>query len=170
MIVQVRARPHSGRMREKVLAFMRLVNFEATADLVAENLVGQFDTGFKSAFGEELPTDAAEALVVVKTALIEHRDLLERAVAEVYEKHFTEAEIDALLAFYQSPIGRRLAEIGSAIQTAIAEASNAWTNDAIKSVEPHLTRLLGTPEPAAAAAAAVPANDTDLEPTAPTAA
>lgn len=145
-------------MRDKVLQFMAMQDFEGMANELVESLIGQFRMGFKEAFGEELPTDAAQALDAVAKALQAKHHELQNAVAEVYETHFTEAELDSLLAFYQGDVGKKLMSVGVALQGAIGDASNIWQTNALKDANPELSRLLGmSPAPTAEASVAAPA-------------
>ncbi len=43
-----------------------------------------------------------------------------------YDRVFTLEEIEQQIAFYQSPLGRRIAETGPALASAITETSRRW--------------------------------------------
>lgn len=135
-------------MREKVLLFMSLTGFDSMVDPLIESITGQFRIGFESNLGEKLPSDAAEAIKVVNTALVRNQAALRDEVAGVYETHFTEQEIDEMISFYKSPVGEKLSASGVIFQTAISEASDRWSSAVIKTVEGDLARILGVNTPA----------------------
>jgi uncharacterized protein len=55
-------------------------------------------------------------------------DMLE-AIVPVYEKHFDESDLDALIAFYETPVGRKLAEKNAAIFKDTSAAGQKWVQD-----------------------------------------
>ena len=129
-------------MKDKISIFLDATGFEKYAGIMIDNLVGQFRNGFKEGFGEDLPAEPSEALSLVSTTLKEKRAELRNRVIEVYAKHFSEEEIDGLIAFYQGPIGHRLATIGETVQSEVGQASNEWGNEMIKTIEPELAKIL----------------------------
>jgi len=56
------------------------------------------------------------------------RDVLQLvdSLVPVYAAHFTKAELDQLVRFYESPIGRRLAEVQPLITQASMQAGQRW--------------------------------------------
>jgi hypothetical protein len=55
-----------------------------------------------------------------------HRGELEDMVITVYDRHFTTDELRQLLAFYQTPIGKKLLEAQPAIVRESMEAGQQW--------------------------------------------
>jgi hypothetical protein len=51
---------------------------------------------------------------------------LMRMILPIYDKHFTHAEIRQLIAFYQSPLGRKISTTLPQIQQESIEAGQAW--------------------------------------------
>jgi hypothetical protein len=79
---------------------------------------------------ESRPDIPGRAVAVVNQEvlkLFEERidELLERIVP-VYEKHFSAAEIDALLAFYRTPAGRKAIAVMPAVMSESVAAGQAW--------------------------------------------
>ena len=52
--------------------------------------------------------------------------VLEEQIGEVYKKHFTSAEIKQLIAFYESPIGKKLVSEQPQIQTESYQLGSEW--------------------------------------------
>lgn len=52
--------------------------------------------------------------------------VLEEQIGEVYKKHFTSAEIKQLIAFYESPIGKKLVSEQPQIQTESYQLGTEW--------------------------------------------
>jgi len=76
---------------------------ENTYKVVIDQMVAAFKTQ-KSNVPEEFWTEMGAEMV--KTSMTDLVDML----APVYEKHLTLADINGLIAFYQSPIGKKFAE------------------------------------------------------------
>ncbi|MGH9713992.1 MAG: DUF2059 domain-containing protein [Candidatus Acidiferrales bacterium] len=55
------------------------------------------------------------------------------AVAPVYQKHFTKGDIDALVAFYSSPVGQKVIKELPAIQGDVLQASSGIFQKMMKS-------------------------------------
>jgi hypothetical protein len=51
---------------------------------------------------------------------------LMQAILPIYDKHFTHQEIRQLIAFYQSPLGRKISTTLPEIQRESVEAGRAW--------------------------------------------
>jgi uncharacterized protein len=53
-------------------------------------------------------------------------DELMKAILPIYDKHFTHQEIRQLIAFYESPLGRKISTTLPGIQRESVEAGRAW--------------------------------------------
>ena len=53
-------------------------------------------------------------------------DELMKAILPIYDKHFSHQEIRQLIAFYQSPLGRKISTTLPEIQQESVEAGRAW--------------------------------------------
>lgn len=62
-------------------------------------------------------------------------ELTERMVA-VYERHFTEAQLDGLIAFYESPLGQHLLDEQPAIQRESAEIGQKYALEKLQQLKP----------------------------------
>lgn len=65
-------------------------------------------------------------------------EAIERAMAPVYQKHFTKAEVDALVAFYTAPTGQKILK---EMPEVTAEAMQATTGIVQKMLADAQTRL-----------------------------
>jgi hypothetical protein len=131
-------------MRDKILHLVTLTfgDFDAMVDSLCE----RYRSSFKMALNtEELPPENVEAINAVGKSLRDHRPMLEDQVVAIFERHFTEADVDAIVAFHESAAGRRMTEVAPALQEEMATASGAWSASALTSIEPTLARLLATP-------------------------
>lgn len=133
-------------MRQTTLALMdvTMVPFEKNI----EDVVAQFESQLKLGFGGALPSEASTAVETIEHAFRSRRELIESCVAALYERHFSEQEISALLEFYRSAVGGKLHAVSAQLQYDVAMAVNVWVNESMHSIEHQLTALLGTPEPA----------------------
>lgn len=152
-------------LREKILKYMSLtsVAFEQNIDGITE----QFKTAFGAADG--LSPEAEEAVRVISDKLKERVSLVEDQVIAIYEQHLTEEDFDALIAWHESPVAKKLAACAPMLQEQIGMVTGNWFQENLQIVEPEWQRLLGTPSEGAPADAAVAAEaETSFEP--PTAA
>lgn len=132
-------------MREKTMELMDLtmVPFEKNLD----GLLGQFESQLKAGFGADLPSDARDAIEVVRAAFIARKGLIESSVANILEQQYDASEMEALVTFYLSAVGMKMQEVSPKLQYDIACALNQWVNATMSSIEPRLRELLGTEEP-----------------------
>lgn len=154
-------------MREKILRFMSLV-MVSFDDNIKRHL-DTFAADIKSAMGE-VPPDMTEALALVGTTMRARHSLLEDRAVEIYSKNFTEADVDALLAFYESDAYKKLSEVSPAIMTEVSDAESLWIKETMQSIETDLQRILGAVAPAPAAEAPPAAAPVETPPDAPPAA
>ena len=130
-------------MKEKVLQFMRatMVSFEQNVD----GIVDQAKTAFGGGIGEDLAAEPAEAVKIIEQKLRERVPLIEDEVVAIYAKHLDENDLDALIAWHESPIAKKLAACAPALQKEIGQAVGNWFAENLKIIEPDLQRVLGTP-------------------------
>ncbi len=112
------AKAQSDR-EQRVRALLTLQGADRMASQVLERVYELFKTcpnlpsGFVDRFKQELRP----------------ADLIERVVP-VYARYFTAAELDAMIAFYQSPTGRKLAEVEPQIAKECMRIGESWGRDA----------------------------------------
>jgi hypothetical protein len=70
---------------------------------------------FCKEFGEEF----------IKEASASRQKLTDMAI-EVYTRYYTAEDVRGLIAFYESPLGRKLSEVGPKLQVELIQKSSAW--------------------------------------------
>jgi hypothetical protein len=119
----VLAAPHGApRTAEKAGA---VVQPESKQDKIRAllELTGSDQTGANILAGlrSQLPAAQYEAIAKV----FKPEQLTEQFVA-IFDRHYSEAEIDGQLAFYKSPLGKRMIAEGPAITTESVKASQQY--------------------------------------------
>ena len=75
---------------------------------------------------ERLPSQRAAKVLGQVYAKEMNSDSMIELVIPIYAKHFSHDEIKQLIAFYQSPIGKRLIEEQPAIAQEAMQVGQAW--------------------------------------------
>lgn len=133
--------PDAGGRIETARALVAKLNLDKTLDLqfsslmplIANNMVTalQGDPAIPQALKDRLTTAetrrqvgeiATEEMMAAFRA--RYPDIAE-AAAEEYRRNFSEAELKAIVAFYDSPTGRRLLQLQPQLQQRLAEAGRA---------------------------------------------
>lgn len=129
-------------MREKIQKFITLTFGDF--DKMVEGFCEQYRGGFKMALGVDvLPAEVAEAIALVgKTQMATRDDILTRVV-EICQTHFTEEQLDGLIAFQESEIGKHYDNVQPKMQNEVTDAVNEWMKKAFTGIETDLQRLLG---------------------------
>lgn len=132
-------------MRDKILGLIAITI--RPVDTIVDDLVKQCQT--LQSIGT-VPAEFKEASELIASTFQGKRTALEDKFVEIWSR-LTEEEIDQLLAIYQSPLFKKVAEL---LPSIVADASSAqleWASEVMNSIEPDLRRLLGTPgtQPAA---------------------
>jgi hypothetical protein len=63
-------------------------------------------------------------------------------VIAAYEKSFTEEDIDALVSFYGSSVGKRVVELGGIVLPEVVAAGETWGAEALMSIQGELAAIL----------------------------
>ncbi len=133
-------------MREKILNLIALTR-RPVSDLV-DTLIQQCQqirtTG-------TVPAEFQETSDLIIKTFRDAGQTLEDAFVTIYSKHFTEEEIDQLLAVYSMPVFKKAATVAEEITSEIGMATQDWYTRLMNGIEPELRSLLGTPgeQPAA---------------------
>lgn len=70
------------------------------------------------------------------------QDSLIDLLVPVYEKHLTKDDVEQLIAFYRSPVGRKLASVTPAISLESAKVGQQWAVSLIPGLQVKLTEAL----------------------------
>ena len=137
-------------MRDKILKLMSLAI--SPLEKIAEAYVDEWRRAFEGGFGE-LPPDAAAALDAISEELKTQQAGVQERLIAVYEKYFTEEDLDAHIAWRQSAVNKKFESFSNTMNGDFVEILDAWKSSACKNREADLQRLLGMNQPAPAPAA-----------------
>jgi len=124
------------------IRLLRKMDFEKTA---IESASGMFEPMMNHFAQLGLP---AEALKEIQGAMEKfmHEILsapeIMTGVAKIYEDNFTPAEIEELIAFYDSPLGRKVIDAQPAIAQAAAELTMKTTMENQERLQQDITKIM----------------------------
>jgi len=135
-------------MRDKARHYIELMGL----DKMTKSVAAAYVTSMYNMFGgDDMPTEAKAALGTVENAFHESEPALLERFVDVYASVFTEADLDGLIAFHESPIGRRVSELGPVAQQKVMEEADLWQAKVIKETSPRVVELMNEqqsqPEP-----------------------
>jgi hypothetical protein len=76
----------------------------------------------------DLHKEIADVVQAQAIALVPRRADLNNSVARIWAKSFTEEELKAIAAFYKSPAGTKLADIGPTVIAQSLQAVRGWSD------------------------------------------
>jgi hypothetical protein len=112
---------HIKAARATIAAVGATSNFDTILPTIAGQIKNQFiqaTPNFESVITELVDAEA------IKIAA--RRADLEQEAAKVYAQTFTMEELNAITAFYTSPVGKKLLENGPIAQREVAKAADIW--------------------------------------------
>ena len=59
-------------------------------------------------------------------------------IVPIYNRHFTEEEINELIKFYESPIGKKMASVTPQIATEAMQVGMQWGSDILRRIQQRL--------------------------------
>ena len=127
-------------MREKILNFLNLTGIAKYPDVIAAGYTAQIRSQFMT--DETLPDEFAKAVGLMTATLEAKKDVLFDTVIAAYEKSFTEEDIDALVSFYGSSVGKRVVELGGIVLPEVIAAGETWGAEALMSIQGELAAIL----------------------------
>lgn len=72
-------------------------------------------------------------------ARINYKELIDKTIVPVYDKLFSEAELKDLLAFYKSPIGKKLTQVSPQLGTEVLNRTTTYLLPKVEGVIKELT-------------------------------
>ena len=119
--------------RKRVLArkVMEVTGVSVAGDQVAHGLLGQIRPAF-STVPEEVWTELAGTIDV---------DEIIAFSIPIYARHFDEAELSELVAFYESPLGRKMMQRMPAVAQESTRAFDAWNQAKLREVAEKLMAM-----------------------------
>jgi uncharacterized protein len=99
--------------KDDVLRFMDLMQVRARMEQLVEGMKKGMKTGAEAGFKLKLPAATPEQLAkfdsVTETVFKDFPiDEIIDAMVPIYQKHLTKADLEAVIAFYSSPVGQKL--------------------------------------------------------------
>ena len=99
--------------REDVVKYLEALHVRRTMDQMIEGMKKQMKVGAEAGMKHQLPDATPEQLAkitsMVDDSLSEIKvDELIEVVIPIYQEHISKADLQQVLAFYQSPVGQRL--------------------------------------------------------------
>jgi uncharacterized protein len=105
--------PADRPSREEVLRFLDLMQVRSRLTQITDGVKKTMKSGAQASFRRQLPDPTAEQMAKVDgladAAFREFPtdDLIE-AMVPIYQRHLTKSDLDAIVAFYDSPAGKKL--------------------------------------------------------------
>lgn len=130
-------------MREKILTLIDLMFGTFTQRVDAQ--VNELRTGFAETFGEEVSGELKTALDTLHKALLDRREALDAPLVDIFSSTFNEEEVDAIIAFRQGPVGKKLDAVSPKVFESVKSKSSEWFKESMQIIEPELNRVLGAP-------------------------
>ena len=132
----------SAGERKKILELMGVMGVKNITRQVSMSVAKQLAYGLKQA-EPNIDRKAFEIVLSVSDEVLGARsdELLEKMVP-LYAKHFTEAELDELLAFYRSPIGRKTSETMPGLMQESMELVATESQSSIPKIKERVTEKL----------------------------
>lgn len=87
----------------------------------------------------ELPDEAWDEILDL---IVAHLDELIELMVPIYDRHFTAEEIEGLIAFYESPVGRKFIEEQPAVTQEAVMAGEQWGQRVVGEILPRLQELM----------------------------
>jgi hypothetical protein len=129
--------------REDVLKYLDALHVRRTMDQMMEGMKKQMKAGMVEGFKHKLP-DATPEQLAKATSLFDdvfteiNTDEMIEAIIPIYQEHISKADLQQVLAFYQSPVGQRLL----AEQPAMMQESMQRGADLMKAKLPDIFKKL----------------------------
>lgn len=128
--------------RKKIVELMNVMGVKNITRQVSMSFAKQLAYGLKQAQPDIDPKAFDIVLSVSDEVLATRSDELLEKMVPLYAKHFTEAELDELLAFYRSPIGRKTTETMPGLMQESMELAVIESQSSIPKIKERVTEQL----------------------------
>ena len=113
------ANAQSDNFDRDIEKFLQINGSEATYDMMYEQIKQQFKMS--------KPAVPDSVWAQLKTAVYDKElKTLTKQLVPIYKKHFTHADVKELIAFYESPVGKKLAKETPLITKDAMQISQTW--------------------------------------------
>ena len=132
----------SAAHRKKITEFMDVIGMENISRQVSMSVAKQLAFGLKQA-QPDIDPKAFDIVLSISDEVLEKRsDELLGKMVPLYAARFTEAELDELLAFYRSPIGRKTTEAMPALMQESMELAATEAQSSVPEIKEKVTARL----------------------------
>jgi len=132
----------SASERKKILELMEIIGAKNIGRQVAVSFSQQLSYGLKQAQPDIDPEAFKIVASITDEELSKHSGELRDKMVPLYAKHFTEADLDALLAFYRSAIGRKTVETMPALMQESMELAIDESKASVPKIQERVTAKL----------------------------
>lgn len=130
-------------MREKAMQYVQLIGLDKMPSSISSQYIDQLRATFG---GDDMPPSSKDVLETLETAFRTGVPALLDSFVDAYVTTFTEEELDGLIAWNSSALGRRVSEMGPMAQQKVLEAAERWQVKTVESVGPRLSEILSAAE------------------------
>jgi len=123
-------------MREKIDQLFELIDITATAKQFIGQVLRQF-----AKLGESDPEFFAAIFAGLNAKVAARIGELTDNMAEVYEKYYTEEDIDAMLAWHNSPTGKKIHALAPNIQAETSAFGEKWGHDLVEEFAAEMEKI-----------------------------
>jgi len=132
----------SASEKKKILELMEIIGAKNIGRQVSVSFAQQLSYGLKQSQPDIDPQAFKVVAAVTDEELSKHSDELLAKMVPLYAKHFTETDLDALLAFYRSPIGRKTVEAMPALMQESMELAIDESKASVPKIQERVTEKL----------------------------
>ena len=132
----------SASEKKKILELMEIIGAKNIGRQVSVSFAQQLSYGLKQSQPDIDPQAFKVVAAVTDEELSKHSDELIAKMVPLYAKHFTETDLDALLAFYRSPIGRKTVEAMPALMQESMELAIDESKASVPKIQERVTEKL----------------------------
>lgn len=125
--------PNAPMSAEKAASIHRLLELSGTAS-VSQLAVNQMFTTMQT----QLPQVPSEFWAKTRTHI--HADDLTNSLIPIYSREYTQDNLNGLIAFYQSPLGRKVVATQPEILQASSAVSQQWSRQILQELIPEIRR------------------------------
>lgn len=130
-----------SRVRERVRHFLSLSGIDRFAKVYADGVADDIKKQFATQEGN-LDENHLKARELMLTTIAGKQQELASKIEQIYLETFSVDELEALIAFYSSPVGKRIVEFGGIILPAAQKAGEEWCGNVLKGIDEDLAKLL----------------------------
>jgi hypothetical protein len=139
---EVEAAPIDPALRAKIVQLMDITNAEELGKQVSSGLINRMLATMQQ-LSPGLDDQGLEVVAEVTNELfLKNYDTLFDQMIPLYAEYYTESDIEALIDFYQTPIGQKVLAVNPALTQASVELSVQWAQNLIPQLQMRIQERL----------------------------